>query len=1272
MLWGSHVSASRFIFPSQTPTKLNTRHFHFFIIVLYLFLLVHKTERERVMDATILSSYLGKEILFTILYCSLIAITSFFALFIHRFLFYSNNYKSNFLTPPPAAAATNNDVIEREEGINNDAINPHQIQKSISQDDAFHPKKFDVFISFRGEDTRGSFTSHLRDALLRKQITTFVDDKLIRGDEISTALLDAIQDSHISVIVLSENYASSKWCLDELAKILECKRSSGQDVIPVFYGVDPSHVRNQRGSYEKAFAEHERRFKNNQLKKWKQALTEAANLSGWDSCIYRDESRLIQEIVEDVLRKLEYKYPPRKLQGTFVINENLAHVESLFKEVQTIGIWGMGGIGKTTIAKWLFDKYSFEFHGSCFLPNIRENSGELGRTLDGLRHELLSKLLDDEKTTNVHSGYVMNRLRSKRFLIVLDDVSTLEQIEYLVGELQHSKSHNRIIITTRDKDVLKKGVDEIYEVKVLNFQESLQLFSLKAFDQKHPMTGYEELSKMAIDYAKGMPLAVEVLGSFLHSKTKKEWESELQKLKRIPEGKIQSVLKLSYNGLDYEEREIFLEIACFLKGDNKEHVINLLVSYGFAANIGLRTLQDKALITIREDEGVGMHDMIQEMGREIVRQECIEEPGRRSRLWDPKEIYDVLKNNKGTLAIKGVSLDVSQIGELHLSADAFKNLTDLRYFNFYLPSNAKYRPMYLSSRLRLFSDKLSYFQWNGYPSKSLPLGFCPEKLVELLMPNNHLQKLWDGVQNLASLKEINLKGSRWLKELPDFSLALNLEEINLTNCESLCHVHPSILSLHSLVSLLLQGCKKLKSLKSEIKLRSLRHLDLEGCASLKKFCVLSEEMSDVDLSNTSIKVLPSFIGSNTVLLLCNCKKLISLPSELPQSITYLDLSGSNIECLPASIRQLTMLKTLYLSDCKKLHSLPPELPQSITHLFLNGINIECLPASIKQLTKLITVHLKECKKLRSLPVELPQSITTLHLSGSNIEFLPASIKQLTMLDELYLSNCKKLHSLPPELPQSIRSLFLNGSNIEHLPESMKKLTRLYNLDLSDCKRLQSLPELPSVSRIFLNNSTSLVTAKFGTPWKDLVNGTITIEFVNCVKLDKHAQSSILETAYSSINQTRYWSLFRGKSFFPMRMPGSRVPEWFNDDNRSKGDSITIQNNPSSKIKAWVFCVVLSPFSFNPEEDYFYIKCYGASTSWKQAWRYIELNSDHIHLWVLQLNTFLDTPCTSPNSSFKFIVESHDHEGKPLPSARIKECGILPIYASEGEYCKSCY
>ncbi|XP_027187551.1 toll/interleukin-1 receptor-like protein [Cicer arietinum] len=168
----------------------------------------------------------------------------------------------------------------------------------------------EVFLSFRGEDTRYTFTSHLHASLTRFQIKAYIDYNLVRGDEISTALTRAIEESKLSVVVLSENYANSKWCLDELSKIIECRKNNGQVVVPVFYGIDPTNVRNQTGTYEIAFAKHEKQFRSNMSKvhRWRSALAEVANLAGWSCSVQSMESELVERIGRDVLEKLNHVY----------------------------------------------------------------------------------------------------------------------------------------------------------------------------------------------------------------------------------------------------------------------------------------------------------------------------------------------------------------------------------------------------------------------------------------------------------------------------------------------------------------------------------------------------------------------------------------------------------------------------------------------------------------------------------------------------------------------------------------------------------------------------------------------------------------------------------------------------------------------------------------------------------------------------------------------------------------------------------------------------
>ena len=159
------------------------------------------------------------------------------------------------------------------------------LNQSSSSSSSSRRCKYKVFLSFRGEDTRTKFTDHLYTSLKQKGICIFRDnEKLKRGIFIAPELFKAIEESRFAIIILSKDYASSRWCLIELAKIVECMEKTQLVVLPVFHYVDPSHVRNQRGTFVEAFAKHEEHLKDNivNIQTWKAALTKVADLAGWD------------------------------------------------------------------------------------------------------------------------------------------------------------------------------------------------------------------------------------------------------------------------------------------------------------------------------------------------------------------------------------------------------------------------------------------------------------------------------------------------------------------------------------------------------------------------------------------------------------------------------------------------------------------------------------------------------------------------------------------------------------------------------------------------------------------------------------------------------------------------------------------------------------------------------------------------------------------------------------------------------------------------------
>ncbi|XP_025634266.1 disease resistance protein RML1B isoform X2 [Arachis hypogaea] len=815
--------------------------------------------------------------------------------------------------------------------------------------------KHDVFVSFRGTDIRTNFLSHLTTNLKRNQIDFFVDDeKLHPGDEISSTLLRAIEQSYISLVIFSEHYAFSRWCMAELVKIIECMEQYERIVIPVFYNVDPSHVRYQKRTFAEAFDVHKERYEEKIMQNWKSVLKKTANLSGIHyPSKYQNESELIQDIVKNISEKLSHLFSnaPQDLVG---IDEHFKFFQPLMAmesdEVRTVGIWGMGGIGKTTIARAIFDRYASRYEGCCFLQNVREESQKSGE--HNLYEKLISELLEGEHllvkgSAHARSMYVKRMLSRKKVLIVLDDVDALDKLDYLTREAICLGAGSRVIVTTRDEQILiAKGVDIRYKVWGLSFESSLELFCLKAFHKSCPEHGYQELSEMAVNYAEGIPLALKVLGSFLHSRSIKEWESALRKLRVHSNVDIYNVLKLSYDGLDDSDKNIFLDIAFFFRGEYMDNVISFLDSCGFFGDIGISTLERKALITIFGNR-IGMHDLIQQMGWEVVRRESNKDSGKLTRINKAEDFCNLLKNSEEKSLVEGIMIDLSQIGDLHLNADTFKNMPRLRFLKFYDPLNRRQSKVHVPTTLDPFPAKLSYLEWNSCPLNSLPLRFCAEKLVELRMTNSQISKLWDGAQDFVNLTKLDLSGCIKLVELPDLSKATKFKRLNLWGCENLCQLHPSILSIQTLEELQLYGCKKLKSVKGNTYLKSLKRLEVRMCSSLEEFSVSSEKLTTLYLSFLRIKSVPYELYCSTYLVcLClwDCKELIELPHHIKtlSSLLTLDVSGCfslrSIPELPPSI------EVLLANDCtslERIFSLKAEFSLNRRHLsFENCVKLE--------------------------------------------------------------------------------------------------------------------------------------------------------------------------------------------------------------------------------------------------------------------------------------------------------------------------------------------
>ncbi|KAF5788959.1 putative P-loop containing nucleoside triphosphate hydrolase [Helianthus annuus] len=291
----------------------------------------------------------------------------------------------------------------------------------------------------------------------------------------------------------------------------------------------------------------------------------------------------------------------RKLVGMETRVKNVvSSLETGFDDVRMVGIKGMGGGGKTTLARAVFNHISTLFEGKSFVENVREVSKGSLFGLKELQKKVLSDVLNDqsivEKGISNLENMMKTMMRSRKVLVVLDDVDDVEQLEALAGELTWFKPGSRIIITTRDQQVLvAHEVKCIHHVNLLSYEEAICLFSRYAFKTEIPKQGYENLSRKVVRYADGLPLTIKVLGSHLCGRNELEWADAIERLKTIPLDKTLKRLELSYNGLENDQKEIFLDVICILKGEEKDISIRILESCGFNAQIGLRVLEQKSL-----------------------------------------------------------------------------------------------------------------------------------------------------------------------------------------------------------------------------------------------------------------------------------------------------------------------------------------------------------------------------------------------------------------------------------------------------------------------------------------------------------------------------------------------------------------------------------------------------------------------------------------------------------------------------------------------------
>ncbi|XP_057846810.1 disease resistance protein Roq1-like [Cryptomeria japonica] len=829
---------------------------------------------------------------------------------------------------------------------------------------------------------------------------------------------------------------------------------SNAKIIPVFYQVRPSDLRHiETGVYAEAFIKYEKKSRNlEKLKEWKEALQSLSFIAGEEITSFSDCKSIVAAVQKEVHRNkclhvatypvgldsLVKDFEKRCLDELVQDFENQCRLKKGKDKVKIVGIFGIGGVGKTTLAKELYNRKRFNYSRAGFLFDVREAS--VRSQLPSLQRKLVEDLFDDHPqsftSTEEGTSYLKNKLERSPllgFLIVVDDIDHVEQLHaLLIMDILDKFDNTLVIVTTRDARVLiNAGITVGYHLKGMNRNDGSQLFCWHAFGQPFPLSGYEGFVHAFVDVCGGLPLSLQVLGRHVRGGTASYWRLELDKAKKTLSREVKDRLRISFDALDGEQKEVFMDIACFFLDKPKIIAEQVWKGLGWNAQHALQRLMDKLLVEeihiFNDDENYRynedqtkmeivfrMHDHLRDLGREMALE--LSPP---HRLWRPQDLK-------------------------FLESMGFKKIlakTNVRCLHSIFDESMDSQITFFLGQLDICGETSASLPWlqlkgNSTELPNIPSWICLQNLQCLKIKCGRLETLWkNSMQVPTHLKELVISRTS-LKEFPDFlgipgslenegkftsvkAPMSSLEKLEISFENLVSKILISGIHYPSLESIKFHGMERLKEMNLT-GVQTLKCLDLTNCRKLKRLTGIS------DLSNLvwlNISGCPDLEFEYLCLRAMECLQRITFDRNV--KMKYFELDGCrSLETTEFGFEKLVQLK-----------------------IIIDGIG------------KIGCFHLDECQNLRS--VSLNFDLTGLHIAKCpELEELP-SLSRQRCLEWIRIDSCKKLRKIT-------LSTTLNNISVTNCRDLQKvvgtgDLIKLTRLIIRECPRLEELPSLPRLS-----------------------------------------------------------------------------------------------------------------------------------------------------------------------------------------------------------------